>query len=192
MSSRTTLPLPLPLLLSLLSLLIIPPPPVFADPAAIAVTSSGSIVTIQSSGSIATLAASKYSTGPSCARLDSTSTFFALQRAPSSPPSLHAPAAAARVRLVGINTTSGCPPPLPPSLLLLLLTLAQGSITADDDMPFSAPNATAFADGLDFYLSQVSGVNASGGEGDALVAVGGDEAGFVHVLSVKVSWRCEV
>ena len=57
-------------------------------------------------------------------------------------------------------------------------------------MPFDAPNATAFADGLDFYLSQVSGVNASGGEGDALVAVGGDEAGFVHVLSVKV--RCEV
>ncbi len=57
---------------------------------------------------------------------------------------------------------------------------------------FETPGVNFVAGGLDFYLAlhpNSSGANASGGgraEGAELVAVGGDELQFVHVLSVKV------
>ena len=57
---------------------------------------------------------------------------------------------------------------------------------------FENPGLNFVAGGLDFYLAlhpNSSGAGASGGgyaEGAALIAVGGDELQFVHVLSVKV------
>lgn len=57
---------------------------------------------------------------------------------------------------------------------------------------FETPVVNFVAGGLDFYLAlhpNSSGASVSGGglaEGAELVAVGGDELQFVHVLSVKV------
>jgi hypothetical protein len=168
-----------------------------AAPAAVAVASSGDIVAIDSSGGIALLTPSKFAPGPSCAYDASAETFFSLQRAASSDHRLSPlPATAAQARLIGINKSSG-------------------ATVVDNRMPFDVSNATAFegqgccksfacfwffsacdflilsnrallnfAAGLDFYLALNS--NASDGAA-ALVAVGGDQLEFVHVLSVKVS-----
>ena len=108
------------------------PAPSHAAPAAVAVASGGAVVAIDTSGAVTTILASKYTTGPSCAYDASTETFFSIQRAASELPPLPLsstpppPASAARARLVGINVTSH-------------------STIYDDEMPFDASNATAFA-----------------------------------------------